>query len=145
MGVSYKEVIERLQCAGKLKNGSALARVLGITPQALSNYKRKDILPSGLLIKFADIYGLYIDWLLTGTGPMYKAGSRSAPFIGEIANVQKIMAFTPEEMVCIDKLLKILRGKNEPSIVAAKHIIDTLSQCCTVDELTKTADKKKAV
>ena len=45
MGVKYSDTIERMRWAGKLKNDSAVARVLGVTPQALSNYKKRGRAP----------------------------------------------------------------------------------------------------
>src|SRR3972149_11387710 len=64
--LGYTGIIGRMKEAGKLKNESAAARVLGVTPQALSNYKKRDRMPSHLVIRFASIYGLSVDWLLTG-------------------------------------------------------------------------------
>src|SRR5574337_860433 len=74
MGVSYSEIIERMRWAGKLKNDSAVARVLGVTPQALSNYKKRGEMPTDLVLRFANIYGLSVDWLISGEGEMSKGG-----------------------------------------------------------------------
>src|SRR4030065_344933 len=76
MGVSYSDIIERMRWAGKLKNDSAVARVLGVTPQALSNYKKRGEMPTDLVLRFANIYGLSVDWLISGEGEMYKPGER---------------------------------------------------------------------
>src|SRR3972149_2617009 len=80
MGVSYTDIIERMRWAGKLKNDSAVARVLGVTPQALSNYKKRGEMPTDLVLRFANIYGLSVDWLISGEGEMYKAGGRAQEF-----------------------------------------------------------------
>src|SRR3989304_7419895 len=72
--LGYSGIIERMKEAGKLKNESATARVLSVTPQALSNYKKRDRMPSHLVIKFASIYGLSVDWLLTGNAVYRIAG-----------------------------------------------------------------------
>lgn len=142
MGLNYKEIIERMRWAGKLKNDSAVARALGVTPQAFSNYKKREEIPSGLVLKFANLYGLSMDWLITGTGPMNKAGRVAPPPVGKVDGVQKIKALSPEEMVYIGKLLKILRGKDGRSMVAIKHTVDSLSQLSTpLDEII---DKQKA-
>lgn len=66
----YQEIVERMKKAGNLKNESAVARRLGVTPQALSNYKKRDTMPSGLILKFADMTGVSIDWLVYGGDDM---------------------------------------------------------------------------
>src|SRR3972149_7949930 len=68
MGVSYADVIDRMKWAGRLKNDSAVARALDITPQALSNYKKRGEMPSNLIIEFSERFGISIDWLVTGGG-----------------------------------------------------------------------------
>ncbi len=75
MGVNYSEVIEKMRWAGKLKNDSAVARKLSVTPQALSNYKKRGEMPSNLVLKFSKMYGLSMDWLITGEGTVQKPGS----------------------------------------------------------------------
>ena len=79
MGVSYSDIIERMRWAGKLKNDSAVARVLGVTPQALSNYKKRGEMPTDLVLRFANIYGLSVDWLISGEGEMYRPGKGGRP------------------------------------------------------------------
>ncbi len=72
--INYSDIIERMKQAGKLKNDSAVARVLGVTPQALSNYKKRGRMPTNLIIRFASLYELSVDWLLTGKGGMHLGG-----------------------------------------------------------------------
>ncbi len=74
MGVKYSDTIERMRWAGKLKNDSAVARRLGVTPQALSNYKKRGELPTDLVLRFSDIFSLSIDWLIRGEGGVYRLG-----------------------------------------------------------------------
>lgn len=140
MGVAYQEIIERMRFAGKLKNDSAVARILGITPQALSNYKKKGELPSGLVVKFANLTGLSIDWLLTGDGFINKDGSQSVSF--EKIKGVKIADLSREEWLYIGKLLKILRGENERSLCAIRYIVDSLSNSCAL--LDEVNEVKKA-
>ncbi|MEE8382194.1 MAG: helix-turn-helix domain-containing protein [Thermodesulfobacteriota bacterium] len=70
--MDFNGTVERMLLSGNLRNKSAIARKLGITPQAISNYRKRDKLPSDLVIKFAGIYSLSVDWLLTGEGRMYR-------------------------------------------------------------------------
>jgi hypothetical protein len=142
MGVSYPEIIERMRWAGKLKNDSAVARVLGVTPQALSNYKKRGEMPTDLVLKFANIYGLSVDWLITGDGEMYKAGKTTqvgpggymvaaeegstygnearASLQGEIGPA----AMSADEIIYVGKLLKLLRGPNKNTTAAIKYSVD---------------------
>jgi len=48
------------------KNMSSLARLLGVTPQALSNYKKRGEMPSTLILKFAERTGTSVDELVKG-------------------------------------------------------------------------------
>jgi len=82
MKIVYSEVIERMRWVGKHKNNSAVARVLGITPQALSNYKKKDKMPVSIVLKYSKLYGLSLDWLITGKGKILNA--RPAAVSGEV-------------------------------------------------------------
>ncbi len=41
MRVEYSDVLERMKKSANLKNDSRLARLLDVTPQALSNYKKE--------------------------------------------------------------------------------------------------------
>ena len=52
--------------ASSTKNDSGLAKVLDITPQALSNYKKRGQMPASLVIKLAEKYGCSLDWLFKG-------------------------------------------------------------------------------
>ncbi|MFQ5464409.1 MAG: helix-turn-helix domain-containing protein [Thermodesulfobacteriota bacterium] len=140
MGVSYPEIIERMRWAGKLKNDSAVARVLGVTPQALSNYKKRGEMPTDLVLKFANIYGLSVDWLISGEAEMYRAGAsaertgymmaaeETTPYGREARASLKGMvdsaSMSPDEIIYVGKLLKILRGPNKSTVAAIKTSVD---------------------
>jgi hypothetical protein len=140
MDTGYLEIIERMKRAGGFKYDSAVARRLNLTPQALSNYKKKGKMPAGLVLKFAAICGLSVDWLLTGFGRMYLEKDADANLkdcaIGMIETSEEggegllrrssFSLLTPDEMVCVGKLLMLLRAKNEPAAATARSTIDTL-------------------
>ncbi len=130
-----------MKLAAGLKNNSELARVIEVTPQALSNYKKKGEIPSDLVLEFAKIFALSVNWLLTGEGEMLMTAARG-PGPGGRIPVEgpegkepmvpvMLSALSPEELIYVGKLLKILRGKNESS-EAIKN---------TVDAFLKTLDK----
>ncbi len=159
MGVKYSDTIERMRWAGKLKNDSAVARVLGVTPQALSNYKKRGELPTDLVIRFSNLYGLSVDWLLSGEGDVHKPGYQ--PPEGElgIPSLQEELAgygrlpargfeisdMSPDEMIYVGKLLQIFRLSDKSASEAIKCSIDafyrsTMAQQCANTEIHASHD-----
>ena len=159
MGVSYSEIIERMRWAGKLKNDSAVARVLGVTPQALSNYKKRGEMPTDLVLRFSNIYGLSVDWLLTGDGEMYKVGRGAEygnrPYMmaaeethsyGKDARYQKApdyAAMTADEIIYVGKLLKILRGPNKGTATAIRYSVDAFLKAAETAPVETVATPEK--
>ena len=143
MGIKYSEIIEKMRWAGKLKNDSAVAKRLGVTPQALSNHKKRGEMPTDLVLKFSQMYGLSMDWLITGEGAAQKPGSSSKgltsyPVAGEettpytaapeVAEAPDLRALDPDEIICVGKLLKLLKGSNNSNKNAVKFTIDAFLQ-----------------
>jgi hypothetical protein len=141
MGVNYLDIIEKMRWAGKLKNDSAVARVLSVTPQALSNYKKRGEMPTDLVLKFAKLFGLSVDWLIHGVGEMYRPGAEASEkgmkdyvFAAEgttpYGQQQKIdlTILTPDEIIYVGKLLKVLRGPNKSNAAAIKHTVDAFME-----------------
>ena len=131
MKIVYSEVIERMRWVGKHKNNSSVARVLGITPQALSNYKKKDKMPVSIVLKYSKIYGLSLDWLITGEGEIFHAKPVEMvdvlePAPGSIK--MDLKSLTADEMVYTSKLLKIFRIAENPLLNSMKYILNSLSK-----------------
>lgn len=139
MGVKYADVIERMRWAGKLKNDSAVARVVGVTPQALSSCKKRGEMPSDLVLKFSNIFSLSLDWLLTGEGAMHKVpkerdgahGRRAMETspAGEpgLQGAKGVFGFTvmnAEEIQYVNRLLNILRSEKKEDAAAVRSTID---------------------
>ncbi len=164
MGVKYSDTIERMRWAGKLKNDSAVARVLGVTPQALSNYKKRGELPTDLVIRFSNIYGLSVDWLLTGEGDVHKIGYQppegdlglpafheEAARYGAVPGISytrapDIAAMSPDQIIYVGKLLTILRGSNKNAAEAIKYSIDAFYRAASIkkkDEVPTAEEPKK--
>lgn len=114
MAFNYSQTIERMKLASALKKDADIAKALDISPQALSNAKKKGELPSDLVLKFATIFNLSLDWLLTGEGSMRRGTLSEMPSIelakdpalAEIITILKQDA--PEAKIYI---LNILRGR----------------------------------
>ena len=124
MILNYSEILERMLDAGRLQNSSQLARVLGITPQALSNYKKRADIPTSLLFKFAAIYDVSIDWLISGEGSAFKCLEETTPYDVECAHAMDFASLEPEEIIYVGKLLKILRSADKHLALAVKTSID---------------------
>jgi hypothetical protein len=141
MNVSFSDIIERMKRAGGLKNDTAVARRLGLTPQAVSNCRKKGKMPPRLILRFAELYGLSVDWLLTGRGEMYRAqdfaieGYVPAPGTLDTAADRKegteerypsLSSLSPDEIIYVGKVLKILRCLNKPAVDVLKLSVDAL-------------------
>ncbi len=147
MDTSYSQIVKRMMESTGLKNESAVAKVLGVTPQALSNYKKRGKMPPNLVLKFAFMYGLSVDWLLTGKGGMRieeKAGGvatareEPASYSAELKGTD-ISQMTPDELIYVGKLLKVLQ-KGSPSIVGAvKFSIDAFLKAVETKEKSKSS------
>lgn len=129
----YSEIIERMRWSARLKNDSSAARALGITPQALSNYKKRGAMPANLIIKFADIYNLSVDWLLTGKGEAHRSSKEgivgnNASALNEAIEFQRIIApasLNPDEIIYLSKLLKVLRTSDKGLLAGVKCCVDS--------------------
>ncbi|MBI4949818.1 MAG: helix-turn-helix domain-containing protein [Deltaproteobacteria bacterium] len=131
MRIVYSEVIERMRWVGKHKNNSSVARVLGVTPQALSNYKKKDKMPVSIVLKYSKLYGLSLDWLITGKGEIFNARPMAAGEAYEAAPGSVRMdlnSLSTDEMVYTTKLLRIFRGSDTPLLNSMKYLLNSLSK-----------------
>ncbi len=151
MRVKYSDVLERMKKSADLKNDSRLARLLGVTPQALSNYKKRSKVPSDLLIKFADMQGLSVDWLLSGEGAKHRVGhsgdGASSPGILEEENASygagpgiaasgliSFAALTPDELIYVGRLIKVLRCADAANAAVLKWTIDAFERAVIADD-----------
>jgi len=151
---SFSDIFERMLKVGRFKNGSEMAKALGVTPQAISNYKKKGELSAGFVLKFAGLHNVSVDWLLTGVGERVRpAGQRLSSSICTIAIVETDGALglfngagpsahvpagpgtkgmpqlgnavlSPDEVVYVGKLLKVFRAPEGLGIAEVKATID---------------------
>jgi hypothetical protein len=142
MRVKYSDVLERMKKSANLKNDSRLARLLGVTPQALSNYKKRSKVPSDLLIKFADMQGLSVDWLLSGEGPSSRVSSAEAEAHGvaeadttyelrsgmAVASLMNFAGLSPDELIYVGRLVKVLRSADKATAAVLRWTIDAFEK-----------------
>jgi transcriptional regulator with XRE-family HTH domain len=144
MDLNYSKIIERMLWVGKFRSSSALAKKLSVTPQALSNYKKNGRMPANLVLRFSNIYGLSMDWLTTGDGAVQRPGNedmeelRGYPSVADVSmthakekayleEILNLADISPDEIIHIGKLLKILRGSNKNDSIAVKFLVDSFS------------------
>ncbi|MBI5345128.1 MAG: helix-turn-helix domain-containing protein [Deltaproteobacteria bacterium] len=149
--------------AGSLKNSSELAKVLAITPQAISNYKKRGEMPASLVFKFAEAYGLSVDWLLTGFGAMRKE-DESPEKVSAVAIVElpassvpgrcgqaddRVLkpdpddpVLKPDEVIYIKKLIRILRT-HRAAAAAIKASIDAFGRGPSPEPLQATEPRQE--
>jgi len=69
MNNATPETLDRLLQGAGLRRDSQLAELLGVSPQAVSQARRKGRIPDGWVLKVAAQYGLSTDWIFFGKAP----------------------------------------------------------------------------
>ncbi|MEK7679491.1 MAG: helix-turn-helix domain-containing protein [Deltaproteobacteria bacterium] len=141
MVLRFNEIFARMLDASGIKNSSQMAKTLDISPQAISNYRKKGLLPAGIIMEFAAKFGISVDWLLTGHGETVnnpngagKAARPSAITMAEAGPANDtgksgpcplgVVPLNPDEIIYVGKLLKILRGTERSSAKSLTVSID---------------------
>ena len=81
MNNSTPETLDRLLQGAGLRRDSQLAELLGVSPQAVSQARRKGRIPDGWVLKVAALHNLSTDWIFFGKtpGPDSSAQGAAAP------------------------------------------------------------------
>lgn len=69
MNSATPETLDRLLQGAGLRRDSQLAELLGVSPQAVSQARRKGRIPDGWVLKVAAQFGLSTDWIFFGREP----------------------------------------------------------------------------
>lgn len=147
METTFSDIIERMKTATNLKNSSQIAKALNITPQAITNYKKRDRVPTSLVLRIASSYNLSVDWILWGTGNMRRPEYQRQIFTDTVAaeavlpykcetdrslsTLDTLSNLTPDELIYLGKLLKVLRSANEDESTTVKLILDSFVRAVT--------------
>lgn len=81
MNSATPDTLDRLLQGAGLRRDSQLAELLGVSPQAVSQARRKGRIPDGWVLKVAAQFGLSTDWIFFGKEP--RQGVSSAPASGQ--------------------------------------------------------------
>ena len=68
MSNATPDTLDRLLQGAGLRRDSQLAEILGVSPQAVSQARRKGKIPDGWVLKVAAQFGLSTDWIFFGRG-----------------------------------------------------------------------------
>lgn len=71
---SFEVVMSRLKQALGLQKDAELARALGLSTADFAHRKRRGKIPWDRVLEVASCHNISTDWLLTGSGPMYRRG-----------------------------------------------------------------------
>jgi phage repressor protein C with HTH and peptisase S24 domain len=83
-------VFDRMRQAAKVKTYASLAEILGITPQAVSDARKKGNVPNRWLLHIARKYGVALEWLSYGRDA---SGARQAEDAGgDMLRVPRVKA-----------------------------------------------------
>jgi transcriptional regulator with XRE-family HTH domain len=131
--ISYSDIGNRLKYLRDQKNltQQEFADSLGITQSWLSELETGIKAPSDVLIVALEYrYMINRIWLLTGNGEMYQ----------EKKGIDEIEVYSAEEKDTCKKLLRIIRTKQETTVMAIKQNIEAF---LTTPDKEKTAESPK--
>ena len=113
-------------------NKKRFAEMLEVTPSYIDRWTNQGILPSAeQLTNIHDKLNININWLLTGEGAKY---IKKEEQVLQVAEELAPYGYSKEEKQYIDRLIKILRTKQDGTVTAIKQ---------NIDAFLTTPDKKK--
>lgn len=102
-------------------NKKRFAEMLGISPPQIDHWINRGSLPSAEhLANLHNKLYISINWLLTGEGEIFV--KKEAPMMAHEALAE--YGYDKEKREYIDKLIKILRTKQDKTVIAIKQNID---------------------
>lgn len=118
------------------KNDARLAQMIGVTPQALSNAKKKSAIPPVWVMDVAREKAVSLDWLYFGEGNMYRNGAaENGPVLCEAVDRQALL----DVVETLEEILADAKKKLSPK--AKAELIYQLYQLVLEEE----ADSKKSL
>ena len=99
-------ILDRLLSGAGLHRDAQLAALLGVSPQAVSQARRKRKIPEGWIVKIAQQCGLSMDWLMFGKGDepgTVSPGAQASPGGSPISqpSTSSGMAVPDLDLLCI--------------------------------------------
>lgn len=103
----YEAILERMLSTIDGRTDSSLARAIGVTPQSISDAKKKGKIPPAWAIALAELNQVSLDWLWFGRGEkrlQNTAANENYEFEKRIAFLEGRLE---EKQAMIDRLLKL--------------------------------------
>jgi len=111
-----------MQASG-LRTSAGLAGALGVSPQAISNYRKRGAVPAYLIMKFSEKFEVSLDWLVRGKG-FPAGGARPVPRLEVQEYLSGCLPLSPEELVYVGMMLVVFRRGNRLSAGAVKSAVE---------------------
>lgn len=108
-------LVRRMVEATGAKNESHLAQIVGVTPQSLSNAKRKDAIPPAWVMGVAEKKAVSLDWLYFGAGNMYRTGAAESSPGSSVAIDRQVLL---EVVETLESILNSAKKKLPPKAKA---------------------------
>ena len=102
---SFATLLSRMQQATNTGTDAGLARILEVSPQSVSDARRKGKIPPVWLVRIAHKYQVSLDWLFFGTGAMQPVRTAS----GQTATGEDVGALQ-SRIVALEAENQMLRG-----------------------------------
>jgi hypothetical protein len=118
MELDYREIAERLKKALAVEKDCDLARMLGHSPQAFCNCKKKGF-PLQSLLLFANEHGISADWLLFG-----KPSGCNTSVLEEIL----VFLESRQETLAPERKARLVRAMYEEVAIENKDLRDTIKK-----------------
>lgn len=122
MVLNYGVLSKKMMSRSGLKSHAELAKALGVTPQALSNSKKRGEMPPRLIFRFSKIYGVSLDWLVNDAED---AGPRESGCEYPQLSLDSLTAINEYEREYVNKLLLMLRLSGAPMLNIVKLCLET--------------------
>jgi len=124
MGIKNTFIFDRMQKVLGSDKDKDLAANLDISPQAVSNARKKGEIPSDMILTFAEKNKLSVDWLLTGKGQMSSGGDLYE--LAEELKAADIGGELPEGFVQVPRY-EVAASAGGGAMIYSEQIVDHLS------------------
>jgi hypothetical protein len=72
---NFSKTLERMKFILGVENDAEVAEIIGMKPSAFSNRKKSGSIPFSHYLKALEPFKVNLNWLVDGSGPIYKDGS----------------------------------------------------------------------
>ena len=143
MTLDRRTLLDEIRFHYKFKNNVEFAKFLGITPQNLSNWYRRNSIDIERV--YERCKGINPTWLLTGKGSMFGEITEAGKAPGDTEDLRKLLAAKEKIIALYEEKLAKLEEQEEDKlsvIIAQNHTILEYMEAKGIEETIKKARKK---